>query len=561
MRHPKLDSEGTRQRLARLLSVALLCLVAAPATAQEEQQVSVLFPSETGMLRMTAAVPEEIHAGEEFTYVVQVENVAENVILHDIQIQQRITGDLQINEAQLGGNRQQGQAAGDQQNPGSGWTIQQLLPGESETIDVTATANSEGELLMCMEVTSYRPALCLTANVVRAELEIAKEAPERANVCEIIEWAYYVQNDGTAEIESLTIVDPLPDGLRTIDGDERLEFTIDGLGEGEIRKFVAELIALRAGEYSSSALAVAPNGARVRSSRPTTIVEAPELAIEIEGPTTGYFGELASYTVRVSNVGNAIAPDAQLAVGVPESIVELARITDVQYSTQTVRQEGIQQDIGARPRRARGQQDQGQQQQRRQEQRGQEIQEAQPVDLEYREIDLGNLEPGQTMELRFTARPEGAGVAVYRAAATFVCRPGEEEREVVAEAVTRTEFIALPALLVAVVDADDPVRTGDEATYHIVVKNQGAAADHDVQIVAELPEQLEYVAAEGPTEAQVEGNQITFEPIEQLAPGEEARWRVAARVTSAGDVIFKTRLTSEAQQQPASSEEPTQLVR
>ncbi|CAN5882526.1 hypothetical protein BH23PLA1_BH23PLA1_11390 [soil metagenome] len=123
-----------------------------------------------------------------------------------------------------------------------------------------------------------------------------------------------------------------------------------------------------------------------------------------------------------------------------------------------------------------------------------------------------------------------------------------------------TEILTLPALLLSVVDQEDPIKIGGEEIYTITVVNQGTGPDEDVQIVAHLPDQFEFIDIDGPTEAEVEGQIITFGAIEQLEPNDRVSWKLRARAKQEGDVQLRVELSSEYLSQPAISTEPTRLI-
>ena len=62
-----------------------------------------------------------------------------------------------------------------------------------------------------------------------------------------------------------------------------------------------------------------------------------------------------------------------------------------------------------------------------------------------------------------------------------------------------------------------------DRAYELRVKNQGTAASINVRLTANLPEQLEFVSADGDSRVVNEGQQLQFAPIPELPPGDAAR--------------------------------------
>ncbi len=110
-----------------------------------------------------------------------------------------------------------------------------------------------------------------------------------------------------------------------------------------------------------------------------------------------------------------------------------------------------------------------------------------------------------------------------------------------------------------VVDDEDPVLNGSNVCYTVRVWNEGDAPDSNVKLVAELPEGLTFVSANGPTENSVDGSTITFEPIKTMEAGDRADYKVIAKSTGNASVRFGVKLTSKQLPQEVSAEEPTRL--
>lgn len=617
---------------------------------QQAQGNTLTFPGGEPVIEMTANAPQEVRAGQSFDFQIQVRNVSDNVAIHDLVIarhgseqfeiqsariesgqsqgqaqqrNQRNQGqrqqqnqnqpqqeqeqqnqdeqDQQQQEQQQQQQQQQGQAQQEQQQTqqaqdNSRWTIEKLLPGESRTIHLTAISNQEGASQVCLTVESYKPALCLSTRFTKPELEIVKRAPERVDICQIIEYEYLVKNSGTGDLEKFTVEDSLPEGLKTVEGHDHLRFTLDdGLKAGDTRKFVASLRASRPGEYASRAEVRGPEGVSASSNRTTTQVVKPELAVSIEGPSTREINSLANYTVRVTNHGDSPAPSTALAIFYPRS-ADIVRVSqprsssraadpNTQSSQQAERQhaqhqaqqnaqrQSAQQQNAQREnaqRQKAQQQNQNAANQKRSQQRSQAAgqQPGSQQDrqgMARRQWSLGNLEPGETREVTYALRPFEGGELQQIAVAEYVCEAARDQDS--SQAVARdkfrvedtllTEIIALPGLRLTVVDDKDPVPTGENVTYTIKVANEGTAEATDVQVSAMLPENLEFVSARGDTEAKNSQGEVSFETIPTLAPGESSTWQVVVKVNEQAEKPIQVELTAADIKQKVNAEEPT----
>jgi uncharacterized repeat protein (TIGR01451 family) len=121
-----------------------------------------------------------------------------------------------------------------------------------------------------------------------------------------------------------------------------------------------------------------------------------------------------------------------------------------------------------------------------------------------------------------------------------------------------TVIAGLPAILLEVVDLEDPVEVGKQVTYEIQVVNQGSAADSNVRLVCALPESQEFVFGSGATAVQAQGGTVTTEALPSLGPKVAAAWRVTVKAVHAGDARFKVELRSGQFERPILEEEATQ---
>jgi uncharacterized repeat protein (TIGR01451 family) len=173
---------------------------------------------------------------------------------------------------------------------------------------------------------------------------------------------------------------------------------------------------------------------------------------------------------------------------------------------------------------------------------------------------VGMLEPGQTARFDYVLTARGLEEIYSEVEAVYVCDLDvDDAASVVAQATTATRVIRLPALQVYVVDDVDPVPTDDQVTYTIRVLNEGDAPDQNIRITATLPNELEFENAEGPSDFQEQQQQIVFEPIEELAPGEELEYRLTAFAAQPGAIRLQVEVQSDSLAEPVRTEEPTRL--
>src|SRR5262249_7057766 len=105
----------------------------------------------------------------------------------------------------------------------------------------------------------------------------------------------------------------------------------------------------------------------------------------------------------------------------------------------------------------------------------------------------------------------------------------------------------------------DPVETGVETGYEIRVKNEGSAPAERVALTCELPMGCRFVSAAGAVSHAARGQMVEFRPIGRIAPGETVKYQVLIRGEVAGNLRFRTHLTSDSITDPLTSEELTKF--
>ena len=472
----------------------------------------------SSVLLVETQTPKDVRVGHEFTYTIRLTNLTDAIVLEDVRLSQQVPDNLEIERSEPS----QAQAAAGGVG-GAGWSFDRIGPGESKTIEVTAIAGSMGTARSCFRA-QYSPALCVATDFVKPQISLTKQAPDTTDICNPFTFKYAIKNEGTASAKGLKIRDKLPEGLVTADGKDAVTFDLGELAEGESKEFEAEIRANKTGSFASRAVATGQDDIKVQSKKTATRVRQAVLAVDIGGPEATYIDEPSTYDITVKNEGDAPARETTLEVQLADN-------------AKLIKARAAGEGQGDRAETSQGQ-------------------------LTWK---LGTLEPGASRTFKVTATGQAKGELKHTAIARSACARDADREELrqaaTARAEATTEILTLPALLLSAIDQDDPIRVGEVETYLITVVNQGTGADENVQITAELPENYEYVDVEGPTGAKADGQTITFDPVDRLAPGDRVRWKLRAKATSEGDVQLRVDLTSGYLSQPAISTEPTRLFK
>jgi len=93
-----------------------------------------------------------------------------------------------------------------------------------------------------------------------------------------------------------------------------------------------------------------------------------------------------------------------------------------------------------------------------------------------------------------------------------------------------------------VADPKGPLPTGEKIPYEIKVQNRGSKTAKGVNLVMQFSDGIEPVDATG-LEHRIAEGQVLFNPITQIDPGQEMKFKVNAEALKSGTHIFRAQLT------------------
>jgi uncharacterized repeat protein (TIGR01451 family) len=498
--------------------LVLTALAPAPASAQQGQTnpgFVLVFPTgdrATGSLLVEVAAPAEVPVGQRYDYKIKVTNVAKNLVLENVTLHQSKVEGFSIESSEP--------KFEDGDKGEMGWKIGKLAPGESKMITVSAQSDKEGNAAGCLTA-DFQAALCMTTKFVRPALKVTKQAPEKANICDLLTYTYTVQNTGSGAARGIKLTDELPTGLTTEKGEKSLSYDVGDLEPGQSREYSVKLMASRVGDFASRATAAGQNDLKANSNRPNTAIRQAKLTVNVAGPSTMYVNQPMTYRVELTNEGGAAARVTRLQINA-DRVAKLIRVSKT--------------DPG----------------------------DAEPqISANTMTWDLGTVEPGEKIAASFTVIGRTESELKHVATAASACgRGGDVAKAATATVAVETRVMTFPALLLSLVDRVDPVMVGNDEIYRVTVLNQGSGPDQNVKMICTIPEEFTFVEAQGDNPANADGQALTLGPIEKLAPGERAVWDVQVRAKKPGDVRMKVELSSDYldESNPAISIEPTRII-
>jgi uncharacterized repeat protein (TIGR01451 family) len=454
---------------------------------------SMAFPTglrDSSGLLIEKTVPAEVLAGQTFDYSYKVSNLTDYP-LQMVTLSDRVSPNFTTAEADP--------KPSDTRDGVATWQLGNLGPKETKTIHVTGSSAEEGSVTTCGWAT-YSPLLCQDIRVVKANLQLLKQAPAEVVICDPIPMTLTVKNTGSSALTGVKVSDALPEGLAS-DGKSRLAFDAGNLAPGESKEFKFNALAAKTGEFVNKATAASAQGVKAEASS-TTVVREPVLTVACTAPKQRFMGRAFDVTFTVGNKGDTAAAGTVLEVPVPEGLT----VKSVANGGQTA---------------------------------GNKL-----------AWDLGSLAANASQNVSATFVGANAGNFQFSPAAKGTCAK-------LVSSACQTRVVGVPAILLEKSDDPDPVGVGETTTYTVKITNQGTADDNNVRVVVVVGAELVPVSATG--DGAISGQTVTFPAVPRLAPKEAVTYKVVAKGVKAGDARTHFELTSDMLTTPVTAEESTHV--
>jgi len=383
------------------------------------------------------------------------------------------------------------------------WNVGSLAGGASTTIQVTAIATADG-LSESFALATYDRALQGQVLVVSPKVNLSLTGPDSVAPGDEFDLHFTLNYTGTGAARNVAEQANLPDGLQTLDGKTTATFQVPKLAAGESRTLALQATATRAGDFTPAAEASLHGGAKVTATAASIAVQETKLSLNCKAPSKFFLGAEGKVEYTIRNTGQTVASDVQLTQPIHEG-VELVR--------------------SSLPANASGGENTWM---------------------------IGDLAAGETKVITVHLMASESGQLNLGASA-------KASKGSASECTSEISMEGLAALHFSMEDLQDPVPVGESLTYHVKVHNQGTAAGGNISVKITLEDGMELVRAAGPTNGKADGNLITFQPLETLAPDATATWRLVIKSRKVGDLRLGAALTSNRLKRPVEVNESTQF--
>ena len=383
------------------------------------------------------------------------------------------------------------------------WNLGELRAGEVRQVSVTVEPQKEGVLTTCSTVTA-EPFTCESTIVGKPVLEIAKTGPAVASLNSDVSYRIVVRNTGNALAKNVVVTDAVPAGMQHASGQASVTIPVGDLAPGQSRELPVVFKAVKRGKVCNTAAFTSDNAGKGQAEACTEIVQQ---ILEIAKTTEvkeQFCGKNADYQIVVNNPGDTVLKNVTVTDRAPEG----TKIMAAPGATITG-----QNAVWTIP-----------------------------------ELKAGEK---KTFSVTLTSRLAGNLCNV----ATVTSAEGLS-----ASSQACTVWKGHPALLIEVVDTNDPLLPGEKTTYIIRVTNQGTADDTNVTMAVTFPPEMVVESAEGATAGTVKDGAVTFAPVATITPKQVVEWKINAKAGGkATDVRVKASMNSTLLKNPVHEEESTHI--
>ncbi|MEL7497531.1 MAG: hypothetical protein AAFN77_07970 [Planctomycetota bacterium] len=384
------------------------------------------------------------------------------------------------------------------------WDLGTLKPGAEKRISLQLKPTRTGEIGSVAQYT-FAAKSSVRTRVTQPKLEITHQTKPVALIGDDVIINVTIKNNGDGPARNVLIQEDIPKQLEFSNRFREIEYEVGTLAPGQSKSTRLALKAKEAGRLTNTIVATADGGWQAKHDLNMEVV-APKLKLRTDGATRRYLGRNVTHDFQISNGGTAPATNVEIIAKLPSGVRFVSANNQGTYkpSTHSVYWSLARLDQGA---------DAG-------------------VELKTTPIAIGNhpikVETFADLGLRDQAE-----------------QPLSIEH--------------LVDVFFDIDDVVDPIEIGSETQYRLKIVNQGSKTATNIQIQVAFPNGLKPKSVSGPLTHNISGQQIQFQPIASLKPGESVALTVSGQGTAEGDHRIAVKLQSDDRPTPVVKEESTRV--
>lgn len=441
--------------------------------------------------------PREFQVNQVSEFLILVKNVGRTAV-DDVRVYDQVPDGTQFE----GANPQPTSSSNGQ----LAWDLGTMEPGAEKRIALNLKPTRPGEVGSVAQVT-FAARSSVRVKATLPVLEITHQSRPTVLVGDDVIFDVVVKNKGDGPARNVIIQENIPEQLIFRNEFREIEYAVGTLEPGQQKNVRLALKAKKAGRLKNLMYATADGGLETKHELEMEVL-SPTLKVKTSGPTRRFLGRNVSHSIGIANNGTAPATNVDIVAKLPQGV---RYVSSNNQGTYVPRTHSVF-------------------------------------------WSLAKLERGVDTGVELVTTPVNVGNNPIKVEATADLGLRDETEQPLS-------IEHLVDVFFDIDDVVDPIEVGSETQYRVKIVNQGTETATNVQIQIDFPAGLRPTRVDGPLTNSIAGQQISFQPIASLKPGDKVELLVTGQGQSEGDHRVTLKLQSAERSSTVSKEESTRVYR